>query len=73
MNFTFSDNVRKLFILQCTKSPEKLLDCLKWVETRVVLIVGVLCDVCAYVVAVSDRHSTLIRYQKNYMLVSDRR
>ena len=66
MNFTFSDNVQKLFILQCTKSPEKLLlDCLKSVETKVVLIVGVFFDPRAYAVAVSDRHSTLIRYQKN--------
>ena len=45
----------------------------KKAATSVVLIVfyGVLCEFHAYTVTVSYRCSTLIRYQKSYILVSD--
>jgi hypothetical protein len=56
-----------------SKSPKQLPNCLKRAKTSVVLVVfdGVLCDTCSNIVTVSYRCSTWIRYQKNYILVSD--
>ena len=50
-----------------SKSPKQLPNCLKIAETSVVLNVF-----CAYTVTVSFCCSTGIRYQKSYILVSDR-
>ena len=57
-----------------SKGPKQLPNCLKIAETNVFLNVfkGVICDVSAYTVIVSFCCSTGIRYQKSYMLVSDR-
>ena len=63
-----------VFILQCQKAPKQLQDCLKRAETCVVVtgFNGVLYHICAYTVIRSNRRSTWIGYQKNYILVRDR-
>ena len=74
----FSSLFRSEFYIErhCTyiKSPNQLTNCLNIAETGVVLNVfkGVICDVGAYTVTVSFCCSTGIRYQKSYVLVSDR-
>jgi hypothetical protein len=47
-------------ILQCKKNPKQLLNCLKRVDARVVLIVlhGVIYEVGSYTATVSYRRST---------------
>ena len=56
-----------------SKDPQQLPNCLKIVETRVVLNIFkcVICDVSDYTVTVSFCCSTGFRYQKSYILVSD--
>ena len=56
------------------KSPKQLLNCLKIAETSVVLNIFkcVICDVSTYTATVSFYCSTGIRYQKSYILISDR-
>jgi len=56
-----------------SKCPKQLPNYLKRAEVNVVLIVfcGVLFEICAYTVTISYRCSTWIRYQNNYILVSD--
>ena len=53
---------------------KQLPDCLQIEETSAVLIIfnGVLCRIHVYTVAVFYRCSTWIRYQKSYILVSNR-
>jgi len=62
-----------VFVLQSTGS-KQLPNCLKGAEIRVVLIIfnGVLYHDRAYDVTVSYLGSSLIKYQKSYILVSDR-
>ena len=57
-----------------SKSPKQKTNYLKIAETNVVLNVfkGDICDVSAYTVIVSFCCSRGIRYQKSYILVSDR-
>jgi len=56
------------------QSLKHLPNCLKRAETKVVLTVfdGFLLEVESYTDTVSNRCSTWIRYQKSYILVSDR-
>ena len=60
--------------LDISKGPRQLPNCLKIADTSVVLNVfkDVICDVSPDTVTVSFCCSTGIRYQKSYMLVSDR-
>ena len=57
-----------------SKGSKQLPNCLKIAETSVVLNVfkDVICNVSAYTVTISFCCSTGIRYQKSYILVSDR-
>ena len=56
-----------------SKCPKQPPNCLKRAEISFILIVfdGVLCDIHLYTVTISDGISACIRYQKNYILVSD--
>ena len=56
-----------------SRGPKELPNFLKIAETNVVLKVfkNVICDISAYTVTVSFCCSTGMRYQKNYILVSD--
>jgi hypothetical protein len=69
-----------IFVIYChwpkysiSKGTKQLPNFLKIAETNVVLKVfkNVICDISAYTVTVSFCCSTGIRYQKNYILVSD--
>jgi hypothetical protein len=57
------------FYSAISKSPKHLSNCLKIIETSVVLIVfnGVICDVRTYTVTVSFCRSTWIRHQKCFI------
>jgi len=76
LNVIFTDNVRILCLscVQCQKVQKQLLIYLKISETRVILIGyhGVIYHDRTYTGTVSFHCSTWIRYQKNYILVSDR-
>ena len=58
-----------------SKAPKHLPNCLKIVETSVILSVfkSAMCDVSAYIVTVSFCCSTGIGYQNSYILVSNRK
>ena len=65
---------RERVYLAMSKGVNQLQNCLKKAVTCIIIIiiVSMVSSTTSYTVIVSYRRSTLIRYQKSYMLVSDR-